>query len=205
MVERWAPGIVVPKHRMHGNDYLEPAPNYWTPLKNSNHHKKQEEAAEEDNQSILRRRPPTENDNDAPSTAKQVHFAKLTWRELMQEKRTARKAKEQTERRRKKIAQEQEEALWAKRRLSSLLEQLDMMDAARRGGSADVESTPRMQRGSDRTSDPVSDKKTSGKRAGKDPHTQNDIGRYVSREIKLLATFKAENTEVPPLRVWETV
>ena len=63
---------------MHGNNYLEPAPNYWTPLKNSNHHKQQEEAAEEDNQSILRRRPPTENDNDKPSTAKQVHFAELT-------------------------------------------------------------------------------------------------------------------------------
>ena len=123
----------------------------------------------------------------------------------MQEKRTARKAKERTERRRKKIAQEQEEALWAKRRLSSLLEQLDMMDAARRGGSADVESTPRMQRGSDRTSVPVSDKKTSGKRAGRDPHTRNDAGRYVSEAIFSLATFQAENTEVQPPRVRDTV
>ena len=102
----------MPKYKLSGTSYLKPTPNYWTPLKNSNHHKKQEEAAEEDNRSILRRRPPTESDNDEHSTAKQVHFAEPTCRELMQEKHTARKGKERTERIRKKIAQEQEEPLW---------------------------------------------------------------------------------------------
>ena len=45
----------------------------------------------------------------------------------MQQKRGARKAMEKEEKRRKQIAQQQEEALWAKRRLISLKEELDMI------------------------------------------------------------------------------